>query len=32
VDLSDSTATRDANHALASEDLIVDLEILDVSE
>lgn len=32
VDLSESTVTLDANHPLAGEDLIFDLEILDVSE
>jgi FKBP-type peptidyl-prolyl cis-trans isomerase 2 len=32
VDLSDSTVTIDANHPLAGEDLIFDLEVLDVSE
>ena len=31
VDLSDSTVTLDANHPLAGEDLIFDLEVLDVS-
>ena len=31
VDLSDSTVTIDANHPLAGEDLIFDLEVVDVS-
>ena len=31
VDISDSTVTVDANHPLAGEDLIFDLEIVDVS-
>ncbi len=31
VDISDSTVTIDANHPLAGEDLIFDLEVLDVS-
>jgi peptidylprolyl isomerase len=30
VDLSDATVTIDANHPLAGEDLIFDLEIVDV--
>jgi len=32
VDLSDSTVTLDANHPLAGEDLIFDLEVMDVSD
>ena len=31
VDISDSTVTIDANHPLAGEDLIFDLEVVDVS-
>jgi len=31
VDVSDATITIDANHPLAGEDLIFDLEVLDVS-
>jgi peptidylprolyl isomerase len=31
VDISDATITIDANHPLAGEDLIFDLEIVDVS-
>jgi peptidylprolyl isomerase len=31
VDLSESTVTIDANHPLAGEDLIFDLEVVDVS-
>ncbi len=31
VDLSDSTITIDANHPLAGEDLIFDLEVIDVT-
>jgi peptidylprolyl isomerase len=31
VDLSDSTITIDANHPLAGEDLIFDLEVVDVT-
>jgi peptidylprolyl isomerase len=31
VDLSDFTVTIDANHPLAGEDLIFDLEVVDVS-
>ena len=31
VEISDSTVTIDANHPLAGEDLIFDLEIMDVS-
>lgn len=31
VDISDATVTIDANHPLAGEDLIFDLEVVDVS-
>jgi len=31
VDISDSTVTIDANHPLAGEDLIFDLEVVDVT-
>ena len=31
VDLTDATVTIDANHPLAGEDLIFDLEVVDVS-
>jgi peptidylprolyl isomerase len=31
VDVSDATVTIDANHPLAGEDLIFDLEVMDVS-
>lgn len=31
VDVSDSTITIDANHPLAGEDLIFDLQVMDVS-
>jgi len=30
VDVSDATVTIDANHPLAGEDLIFDLEVVDV--